>query len=198
MFQDIRICFVGDSLVNGTGDETALGWSGRLCAAANRRQQVTYYNLGIRRETSTDIRQRWQRECALRLPAGCDGRVVISCGVNDTVLEAGFPRVDLEQSRINIRAILDAAGDRKMLLVGPPPVDDLEQNRRIVDLSRTFARETKRLGIGYIELFSTLAADSDYLRELSENDGAHPRATGYAKIAQIVASSKYWWFSGEV
>lgn len=35
MTQDIRICFIGDSLVNGTGDEAALGWAGRLCAMAN-------------------------------------------------------------------------------------------------------------------------------------------------------------------
>ena len=34
MTQDIRICFIGDSLVNGTGDEAALGWAGRLCACA--------------------------------------------------------------------------------------------------------------------------------------------------------------------
>ena len=33
MTKDLRICFVGDSFVNGTGDETKLGWTGRLCAA---------------------------------------------------------------------------------------------------------------------------------------------------------------------
>lgn len=53
MAQDIRICFIGDSFVNGTGDETALGWTGRLCAAAHARGfPVTYYNLGIRRKRS--------------------------------------------------------------------------------------------------------------------------------------------------
>ena len=47
---EIRICFIGDSLVNGTGDEAALGWAGRLCAMANESDiPVTYYNLGIRR-----------------------------------------------------------------------------------------------------------------------------------------------------
>ena len=56
MTKDIRICFVGDSLVNGTGDEMALGWAGRLCAMAHTRgSSVTYYNLGIRRNTSKDI-----------------------------------------------------------------------------------------------------------------------------------------------
>lgn len=56
MAHDIRICFVGDSFVNGIGDERALGWAGRLCAAANARGvPVTYYNLGVRRNTSKDI-----------------------------------------------------------------------------------------------------------------------------------------------
>ena len=88
--QDIRICFIGDSLVNGTGDEAALGWAGRLCAMANASDiPVTYYNLGIRRDTSKDILLRWESECTLRLPDSCDGRIVLSCGVNDTVIENG-------------------------------------------------------------------------------------------------------------
>ena len=34
MIHDLRICFVGDSFVAGTGDETALGWVGRVTATA--------------------------------------------------------------------------------------------------------------------------------------------------------------------
>jgi len=30
--KDIRICFIADSFVDGTGDETYPGWAGRLCA----------------------------------------------------------------------------------------------------------------------------------------------------------------------
>lgn len=26
----MRICFIGDSFVNGTGDDTCLGWVGRI------------------------------------------------------------------------------------------------------------------------------------------------------------------------
>ncbi len=65
----LRICFIGDSFVNGTGDPTCLGWTGRICAAAIARgHDVTHYNLGIRRQTSTDIQARWQEEVSLRLP----------------------------------------------------------------------------------------------------------------------------------
>ena len=30
----MRICFIGDSFVNGTGDDDCLGWAGRLGAGA--------------------------------------------------------------------------------------------------------------------------------------------------------------------
>ena len=195
MTQDIRICFIGDSLVNGTGDEAALGWAGRLCAMANESDiPVTYYNLGIRRNTSKDILLRWESECTLRLPGLCDGRIVLSCGVNDTVIENGKMRVDFAESCANVRAILCGAKRYTVLMVGPPPVIDDEQNERIESLSLAFARETKALDVPYIDIFSALCADDAYKREVKKNDGAHPRSEGYSKMARIIGSSSSWWF----
>ena len=119
MTQDIRICFIGDSLVNGTGDEAALGWAGRLCAMANASNiPVTYYDLGIRRNTSKDILLRWENECTLRLPDSCDGRIVLSCGVNDTAIENGKTRVNPVGSCANVRSILRGAKQYTVLMVG--------------------------------------------------------------------------------
>ncbi len=195
MTRDIRICFVGDSLVNGTGDETALGWGGRLCAAANASgTAVTYYNLGIRRNTSKDILFRWEKECSLRLPDSCDGRVVISCGVNDTVTENGRVRVTLEESLENIRNILEGAKKYNVILVGPPPIDDDEQNTRIKAISDAYEQEANLLNVPFIELYSSLIMDNEYKKEIIENDGAHPQSKGYSKIANIIGSSPSWWF----
>ena len=59
----MRICFIGDSFVNGTGDDACLGWAGRLCRDARAAgREVTYYNLGVRRNTSADIARRWRAE----------------------------------------------------------------------------------------------------------------------------------------
>ena len=190
MTQDIRICFIGDSLVNGTGDEAALGWAGRLCAMAN----VTYYNLGIRRNTSKDILLRWESECTRRLPHSCDGRLVLSCGVNDTAIENGRVRVSSAESCANVRAILRGAKRYTVLVVGPPPVLDDEQNKRIEDLSFAFSREAQALGVPYIDLFSVLCADDAYRREVARNDGSHPKSEGYSKMARIIGSSSNWWF----
>lgn len=66
---DMRICFFGDSVINGTGDDDGLGWVGRVVAQARRGGcDVTAYNLGIRRGTSADVAARWAGEARLRLP----------------------------------------------------------------------------------------------------------------------------------
>lgn len=193
---DIRICFIGDSFVNGTGDETALGWTGRLCAAAAAGGvSVTYYNLGVRRDTTRDVLLRWQSECVRRLPDSCDGRIVISCGVNDTTFENGKPRVDPNTSCANIQRILADANQHRVMLVGPPPVADTDQNARIESLSARFAREAARAEVPYIELYSVLVVDRAYREAVANNDGAHPRSGGYLRIAEIVGASPTWWFT---
>lgn len=200
MSQDIRICFIGDSLVNGAGDNTALGWAGRVCASANAGGAfVTYYNLGIRGNTSRDILLRWKNECALRLPNSCDGRVVISCGVNDTAIVNGSLRVSSEESCANIREILHGAKDYKAFVVGPPPVQDAAHNERIDALSKVLSREVEALNVPYLDLFSSLVSDEMYNRDVSSNDGCypkgfHPTSSGYSRIAEIVCLSPSWWF----
>lgn len=83
--KEIRICFVGESFVNGTGDPEFLGWTGRVCANVHQKgYEITYYNLGVRAETSRYLKQRWRKEVSYRLPKEYDGRVVFSFGVNDS------------------------------------------------------------------------------------------------------------------
>src|ERR687886_1997531 len=140
----MRICFVGDSFVNGTGDPECLGWAGRVCAAARRAgRDVTYYNLGVRRDTSDDIRARWEPEIGRRLPSehpDYDPRVVFSFGVNDTTAEGHGTRVPLDRSLANLRAIVAAARrSYPVLVVGPPPVSGDQQNGCIDALSEAFA-----------------------------------------------------------
>ena len=50
---ELRICFVGDSLTNGTNDEEFLGWPGRRCAGEFAKgHSLPYYNLGTRAGTA--------------------------------------------------------------------------------------------------------------------------------------------------
>jgi len=54
---------------------------------------VTYYNLGIRRETSTELASRWQAEA--EATSGCDNYIVFSSfGTNDTTNNGKLRVVD--------------------------------------------------------------------------------------------------------
>lgn len=195
---EVRICFVGESFVNGTGDPECLGWAGRICVNANRKgYDITYYNLGVRRETSSELKNRWLREVSYRLPKEYDGRVVFSFGTNDTTIENGKNRIEVKDSIANAHSILsDAKKLYPILMVSPPPIADNEQNRRIVDLSEQFGLLCQELDVPYLNVFPVLEKSSIWMNEVREYDGAHPRAAGYREFAEIVQNWKAWlnWF----
>jgi lysophospholipase L1-like esterase len=194
----VRVCFVGESFVNGTGDPECLGWTGRICVNANQKgYDITYYNLGVRRETSTELKNRFLGEVVYRLPKEYDGRVVFCFGVNDTTLENGKTRVDFQESIANIRQILSETKRLyPVLMVSPAPCGDREQNQRIANLSQEFALVCQELNIPYLDVFSKLVNSNIWLDEAKNNDGAHPRTAGYKEFAQIADSWDGWlnWF----
>jgi len=193
---DIRICFLGDSYVQGTGDDECLGWTGRLCASARGAgHDITYYNLGVRRETSMDIARRWLAECEPRLLPATENYVVFSFGANDASLVDGQQRVSEDDTIANLHAVLDNARTRyRTLMVGPPPAADADHNARLARLSERMRDAAIRLGVPYVATLPALIDDRIWLNEVRDNDGAHPRAAGYARLARIVAASGVWWF----
>ena len=192
--RDIRICFVGESFVNGTGDSTHLGWTGRLCQTLSQQgHSITYYNLGIRRETSTELLVRWQQECDRRLPNGCDSRVIFCFGVNDTSLEGTTTRVSLLESIQNAQQILKAAKEKyAVLMISPPAISDAEQNSRIQTLSQHFSELCQTLDIPYLDVFTPLSKSNSWLTEVAAGDRYHPDAEGYKYFAQLVQNWSVW------
>ncbi|MDJ0734897.1 MAG: GDSL-type esterase/lipase family protein [Nostocaceae cyanobacterium] len=194
----VRICFLGESFVNGTGDPECLGWTGRICVNANKKgYDITYYNLGVRRETSTELKNRWFREVSYRLPKEYDGRLVFSFGVNDTTIENGEIRVNFTESIGNIRSILGEAKQLyPVLMVSPAACGDREQNQRIANLSQEFAVLCHQLNVPYLDVFSRLEKSNIWMDEVKNNDDYHPRSAGYQEFAQIVESWDAWlnWF----
>jgi len=190
----MRICFIGDSLINGTGDPTLLGWVGRVCAAARRRgHDITCYNLGIRGDSSAEIAARWQDESARRLPADIDGRLIFSFGANDCVTRDGAPRVPASQALANTRAVLEGARQRHpTLMLGPSPTALLDADSRIAALSRDFATLAAELSVPYLDLYTPLAAMPLWRLEVTVGDGAHPGAAGYALVADLVEGWAPW------
>ena len=195
---EVRICFVGESFVNGTGDPECLGWAGRICVNTNRKgYDITYYNLGVRRETSSELKNRWLREVSYRLPKEYDGRVVFSFGTNDTTIENGKTRLEVKDSISNAHSILSTAKELyPILMVSPPPIADQEQNYRISSLSQQFTLVCNEINVPYLDIFSRLTKSNVWIKELQGNDGAHPRAAGYQEFAHIIQNWEAWltWF----
>ena len=193
---DHRICFVGDSFVQGTGDATGLGWTGRVAAAGRAAgHDLTAYNLGIRRDTSADIAARWQAECDARFRVACSPYVVFSFGANDMTADDETLRLPMPASIANFRNIISGAKARcPTLVIGPPPVGDSAQDVRIFTLCAIYAAIAGEIDIPYLPLAQDLAGDAAWRRAVAGGDGTHPDGTGYALIAERVLNWPAWWF----
>lgn len=185
----MRICFVGDSMVNGTGDPAYLGWVGRvLQAERKRRSELTGYNLGIRRDRSDQIRARWRAEVEARLPAEFEGRVVLSFGANDAVQNIPPPT-----TLAHTEAILAEAKARwPVFMVGVAPVDLEGARARCQELDRSIAALCAKLEVPFVSVFDGLMATPVWLDEARAGDGAHPAVGGYSRMAEIILASEAW------
>ncbi len=191
----MRICFIGDSFVNGTGDDDCLGWAGRLCAEARQRgHNITLYNLGIRRDTSGDIAERWEREAAARLAPEHDGRVVFSFGVNDCVHDlGGRPRVPEDAAVINTRSILERAQARwPTLIIGPPCAGEAALDLRVKSLSSRMELLCTELSLPFLTLFPSLEGNETWRHEAQQGDGVHPNRGGYTLLFRAIVGWEPW------
>jgi lysophospholipase L1-like esterase len=203
----IRVCFIGDSITNGYGDETMAGWPARVSAAANAAgHDVTAYNLGVRADTSELIRVRWRDEASRRLPDELNGALVISFGINDCAQLDGVRRVEPARSEANARAVLaEAKAWLPTLFVGPTPIDGARStpqllpghtleigNEPIEAMSKTLGAVAAELQVPYLDLFTRLSAEARWRDTMARGDGVHPPTAGYALIGGIVAAWAAW------
>ncbi|MEU7763805.1 GDSL-type esterase/lipase family protein [Nocardia sp. NPDC049190] len=195
---DVRVCFVGDSFVAGVGDPRCLGWAGRLAAMSHAEgMPLTTYNLGVRRQTSTEVRGRWLAECGPRLPEGVDARIVLSFGVNDAMHENGRPRVGPDESVATVAKLLEQAAERgwRVLMVAPPPIDDADHNIRTAALDERFARTCALADVPYVRVHQQLRENGRWMAEVHAGGGAHPGAAGYDEITALIAPRWRDWLS---
>src|SRR5580692_10829914 len=197
----MRICFFGDSIVNGTGDDDCLGWTGRVCSSARRAgHDVTHYNLGIRRDTSADVRARWRSEAQRRLSPDHNGRLAFAFGGNDCVSDcSGGIRVARDEALANTRAILSEASVwLPTLMIGPSPLSfDGYADERVAVLSRDLEELCKTIDVPYLPVFPILKNSEVWSKEAAHGDGTHPNNRGYSPLATIIGEWSAWkrWFS---
>lgn len=105
------------------------------------------------------------RECEPRLPAGCDNRVVLS--TTPLPIPNGT-RVEADLSCANLADILDEARalDWPVLVVGPAPIADGQQNARSRELDDRFAKVCARRGVPYLAVFAPLDREPAWKAEV--------------------------------
>ncbi len=209
-----KVCFIGDGTTFGCGDETLLGWPGRLCSRVRRgRSEFACYNLGIRLETSSDIAVRWQTEAGPRLGNG--GALVFQFGLNDmAAVESRGIRVPMTESLASAEAIIsEASAWRPTLWISPLPVlpecHPMHSNKnsvfhyrndRIAGLNEAYADLAEKLGVPYLDLYQRLAFEREWEEALVRGDGVHPDGEGYALVARQIDQWLPWrqWFEAPV
>lgn len=193
MTKNLRICFIGDSFTQGIGDPEYRGWVGRVLQRTP--DEVTAFNLGIRRNTSEDVLRRCWREVLARTLPDADNRLVISFGSNDTVEENGKPRVDPIRCLDNLATVLGESRRQGVtsLVVGPPPVIGAGEDhlRRVLKLAEEMAALCAERGVPFIAVTRELADDPVWTSEALAGDGAHPGAGGYRRMAELVLLARW-------
>lgn len=210
---ELRVCFIGDSLVLGTGDDEFLGWPGRIMQRERQvGHDVTMCNLGIRGDTTTMIEKRWRAEAEVRMPAENPCALVFSFGCNDMAMDGGKLRNTPEDTVASAKRMISEAKDwLPTLWVGPPPVNDDDMpfssapgrerflsSSRNAQLSDMFEKTADELGVPYLDIFTPLSANSDWPKYYKKGDGVHPTSDGYAVIAEDIIGWDGWrkWFDG--
>ncbi|MET9535577.1 GDSL-type esterase/lipase family protein [Streptomyces sp. NPDC006649] len=193
MIGDIRICFIGDSFVQGVGDPEHRGWVGRVLEATG--EDISGFNLGIRRNTSEDVLRRCWREVLPRTLPGADNRLVVSFGSNDTIQEHGAVRVDAARCLENLASILDNCRRQVItaLVVGPPPVIGAgnEHLRRTSKLADEMGALCRTQHVPFIATTLELAEDPIWTQEVVAGDGAHPGSGGYRRLADLILARQW-------
>lgn len=202
------VFFVGDSITFGWRDEEQGGWPSRLIAALPSDAHVTGYNLGVRGDTSEDIRARWSDEVARRHRDNAATVVVFAFGANDAKLfPDGRPLVALDRVAENAQLILSAAKRRhRVLFVGPAPVEEealgrafnadgvspVPTNAQVDRVAGILASVAAEAAIPYYDLAGDLRHRKEWFDILRTTDGIHPPALGHDMIASLLVRWPAW------
>ncbi len=187
---DMRLIFIGDSIVAGTGDDECRGWVGRV-GSATRRAGVdhTPYNLGVGGDTAADVLARLD-EVPRRLNLEIENALVLQVGVNDA--RDGVER-DHDDSAVDVERLVERVRDLDLepLVVGPIPTAQAAESARIGALSERIGRVCAERDVSFIEVHAALRDSGAFLASM-EADGYHPNAGGYAQIAEVVLHNGWW------
>ena len=204
-----RICFVGASTVEGMGDETGLGWPGRLAALEREvGRDLVPYNLGVRGQTLREIGARAAAECGARIQDRETDLIVLGTGMNDLArIGTGAFRTPQRRTLEDFTKLVEElAGLASLLVVGPFPVFEAKmpihstvnnmtfdfKNRDIEEAATNYAEICAARQVPYLNLFPALSQSPEYMGGLEANDGLHSNGGGYRVVAAAISKWDAW------
>ncbi|MDB5430323.1 MAG: GDSL-like Lipase/Acylhydrolase [Caulobacter sp.] len=188
--RDLRACFIGDSYVAGAGDDSGLGWVGRVAASARAAgADLTPYNLGVRGQTGPQMAWRAGRELKPRMAGGDVHAAVIAFGTND--IAQGLPLAVSVAAAGRLIGVAGRLGGTAFLL-SPPKLVDPARDTAAARMADAMEALCARRGVAYLDLREAVADWDLWWRQARAGDGAHPNAAGYALIADVVSAWAPW------
>lgn len=179
--------FFGDSITLGVNDTLGRRLDRKILpdwrpsAPAFPSLPSTFYNLGVRKHSSLQIRERWASEYRSRVNDATVPYLIFCFGTVDMAAPNGNVAVPMQESTQNAQAILsEAQMEAPVLMMGPPPVKNPDHLERLNKLNETYAGLCLDLGVAYLDLLKGLPAV--YVADL--DDGLHPGKTGNMLIAE--------------
>lgn len=185
--------FFGDSITLGVNVIAEDVWTGLVATHLTTRglpvPPTTFYNLGVRKNSSKLIAERFNDEFKRRTLPETEAYFVIMCGNVDMAMPQDNTVLSVDESLAETRKILDLAKIKgTVLFLSGTPVKNEEHNARISKLALLQNKLCDELHIEFINLHDALSQNPTYLQDLT--DGVHPQEMGNAAISDLVCQSK--------
>jgi lysophospholipase L1-like esterase len=187
---DLRVCFLGDSLTFGQGDESGRGWPGRVVLNARAAGvNLTGYNLGVRGDTGAQIAMRAVAEVKARFRSGDRKAVTIFFGANDIGQD-----LPLSDSAEALRTLLTWADAHHLtvFVLSPPLYADPLSDALAASMTAAFARLCAERGVAYLNLRDAGVDWALWWAQAGAGDGIHPGGDAYASLAKVFSEWSAW------
>jgi|SRR3989344_1078250 len=199
----MRILIFGDSITYGVWDEQG-GWTQRFRKLLDQqnladlsKELKLVYNLGITKDTSEDIRSRFESETNSRKREGERLLTIIAVGTNDSAYsnEMKTTRVPAGRFKSNLEWLIKKSRDLKAtpVLVGLIGVDESKtkplywnynlsyRDNLISEYNLIILEVADSEKVPFVDFFTNLKDRKDLLY-----DGLHPNAEGHKIISESI------------
>lgn len=145
---------------------------------------TTLYNLGVRKNTTKNILERFEKEFQDRNFPNSKAHFILMCGVVDMVMPEDKTLLSLEESKKYFKQLLTSAKEKgNIFVISPSPVVNENHKERIANLILEQEKICQEMNIPYINIFQELDT-KEFLEDLK--DGIHPNEIGNVFIAEKV------------